>query len=369
MTFVDKYFDVIKDPRVVGRCTYPLKEMFLVALTSTICGGKGYEDMADFGEDRIDFLKTFYPFKAGTPKKDAFRNLFSILDHKQFENCFSNWARSLSDKPGDSIAIDGKCLCGSKAKDSTFVHMLSAWCDENSLILGQVAISNKSNEITAIPELLNLLDIENKVISLDAMGCQREIAELIIKKKGDYVFSLKGNQGSIHQEVKEFFQAHETMEYKDGVFHFEEKTQKGHGRTEIRKYTFTTTLDWGLESHKWPGLKGVGKVESTRKIKGKESHETRYFLTSLESEPERFVRTIRKHWGVENKVHWILDVPFDEDHCRIRTNNGAKNMAIIRHYAINTIRKYGNPKRSMRRNMIQAAAKSEILQKLISGVV
>ena len=299
-TFIDKYFSDLEDPRVVGRCTYGLNEMVLVALLCIICGGNGYQDMADFGVEFLDFLRTFYPFKDGTPKRDAFRNLFLIMDPKQFEKCFFAWAESLLGKVGDTIAIDGKCLRGSRIKGSDTVSMVSAWCHNNSLILGQIAVTNKSNEITAIPELLNLLDLKNKVITLDAMGCQREIVNLVIEKECDYICSLKGNQGSIHQEVIDFFEAHESRGYEDGVFHFEEKEETGQGRIEVRKYTFTPTLDWGLESHKWPGLKAVGRVESIRKIKNKESHEIRYFLTSLDTEPERFVRAVRNHWGIES---------------------------------------------------------------------
>lgn len=367
-TFIDKYFTDLEDPRVVGRCTYTLNEMLLVALLSIICGGNGYQDMADYGAECLDLLRTFYPFKDGTPKRDAFRNLFLIMDSKQFEKCFFAWAESLLGKMGDTIAIDGKCLRGSRTKGLNTVNMVSAWCHENSLILGQIAVTNKSNEITAIPELLGLLDLKNKVITLDAMGCQREIVELVIEKECDYVCSLKGNQGSIHQEVIDFFKAHESREYQDGSFYFEEKEDKGHGRIEYRKYTYTATLDWGLESHKWPGLNAVGKVESIRTIKNKESRETRYFLTSLkDTEPERFVRAIRNHWGIENKVHWILDVSFDEDACHIRKGNGPKNLAVIRRYAMNLIRKNGDPTRSFRRNMFKALHNREFLKQLLLG--
>lgn len=372
MTFVEKYFSTIKDPRVIGRCTYPLAEMLLTTLCCIICGGKSYRDIADYGENCLDFLKTIYPFKNGTPEKDAFRDLFLLLDHKQFEECFINWAKSIADKTGDAIAIDGKCLRGSRTEDSNLVNMVSAWCGENGIILGQVAVTNKSNEITAIPQLLNLLDLKNKVITLDAMGCQRDICALAIKEKCDYICSLKGNQETINKDVKEFFEAHQSMGHQDGNFYFEETIEKGHGRTEIRKYTFTTTLDWALESHEWPGLNAVGKVESIRKINNKEdseSHEVRYFLTSLETEPERFVRAVRNHWGIENKVHWVLDVAFDEDHCRIRKGNGPKNLAIIRRYALNLFRKYGDPKRSIRRNMNKAIAKPEFLRQLILGSI
>lgn len=362
---IEEHFGRLTDPRIIGRCTYPLKEMLLVALTSIICGGKGYQDMADFGEDHLDFLKTIYPFENGTPKRDTFRDLFLLIDHKEFEEYFFNWARSISDKPGDTIAIDGKCLRGS-GKGLNLVNMVSAWCHENSTILGQVAVTNKSNEIEAIPKLLKFLDLKNKVITLDAMGCQRAIAEQIVEQKGDYVYSLKGNQGSLHQDVREFLEAHESRGYQDGVFHFEEKLEKGHGRTEIRKYTFTATLDYQLETfHKWPGLKGVGKVESTRIVNKKESREVRYFITSLENDGNRFVRAIRNHWGIENKVHWTLDVCMDEDACRVRKGNGPKNLSIIRRYALNLIRKHADPKRSIRRNMNKIRAKYELLRKLI----
>ena len=333
-------FRALEDPRIVGMVTYPLDEMLLVALCGILCKQQDWEDISDWGVHHLSWLRRFLGFKHGIAKAQTFARLFNAIDSNKFKLYFENWVKSLSFELGNNqIAIDGKTVRGSKKESngSGAIHLVSAFAYEAGLVIGQEKICDKSNEITAIPELLNRLAIEGSIITIDAMGAQKEISDIIVKKKGDYVFALKGNQGSLHEDVKLFFDAND----KDVIWDESEDTDAGHGRIEVRKCRVTTDIDWLRERHPhWKNLSLIAKIESIRINKKtlKETKETRYYISSLRTKSCEISKYVRHHWSIENKLHWVLDINFREDSCRTRTDHGAENLATIRKIAINLVR-------------------------------
>jgi len=300
------------------------------------------------------------------PSHDTFGDVFAAIDTDKFSECFSKWVRDLAclvDE--DIIAIDGKCLRRSldKASNKAAIYMVSAWAQKNSLVLGQVKVADKSNEITAIPTLLSRLDIAGSVITMDAMGCQKKIANQIIEKGGDYVFSLKGNQGSLHEDVTTYFES--SLSPESVVITFD----GGHGRIETRSVRVTDEIAWLTENHSWVGLKSIIAVTATRETKNKITKETRYFISSLSADnPHQLEHAIRAHWAVENNLHWVLDMAFDEDSNRTRQGDSASNLAVIRHIALNLIKKEKTSKVGIKTKRLKAGWSNDYLLKVI-GVI
>jgi len=351
--FLD-YFKNIKDPRIERNKLYPIEEILLITICGVICGAEGWADLVLFGEKKIDYLRTILPFKNNIATDDTFRRFFRSVDPKQFKDCFINWVQALQnnnlgnnlksdEEPQEKfVAIDGKTLRRSydKATNMNAIHMVSAWCGEQSMVLGQFKTEEKSNEITAIPELLNLLSIDGATITIDAMGCQKKIAKKIIDQKADYVLAVKDNQPTLHQEIIDFFSRHKSLKYKGQGYEFKqyEEVDKGHGRIEIRKYTAIDQILWMNSGKDWEGLKSIVMVESTRIIGDKTTIETRYFISSLPANIAKLSKAIRSHWGIENSLHWVLDVTFNEDQSRIRKGNAPQNIAMVRHVALNLLK-------------------------------
>jgi predicted transposase YbfD/YdcC len=274
----------------------------------------------------------------GIPSHDTFGRVFFLIEPEEFKQCFLSWIKEVSKiTEGEIVAIDGKTLRGSydKKSNKSAIHMISAWADANSLVLGQIKVDDKSNEITAIPKLIEILELKGCIVTIDAMGCQKKIAKKIIDKGADYILALKGNQGKLFEETINFFHDAEAINF-DGIKQESYMTEdNNHGRKEIREYRLVTDISWLNNKEEWEGLKSIGTVISKRIIADKETIERRYYISSLTSEVERFADATRKHWGIENKLHWVLDVQLREDDCRIRKGNGAENFAILRHVALN----------------------------------
>lgn len=338
-----RHFEALEDPRTAYLVEHPLLDIVALTICAVICGADTWEDIEVYGYSKQDWLKTFLPLPNGIPSHDTIARVFSLLEPTQLQECFVSWVRSIAKLSlGEVVSLDGKSARHSydKGAGKGAIHMVSAWANENQLVLGQVKVADKSNEITAIPKLLNILDIQGCIVTIDAMGAQTEIAEQIIDQDADYVLSLKGNQGNLHEDVEQLFNwAHKT-DFKEIEHEAYQTVDKGHGRLEIRRYWLLTNVDHLEGSQRWKGLKRVGMIESERRIKGKTTTlERRYYLTSLDGGIERFAYAARGHWGIENKLHWSLDVVFCEDDSRIRKGHAPENMTVMRKIALNLLAK------------------------------
>jgi predicted transposase YbfD/YdcC len=349
------FFEDLADPRVERTRVHSLMNILIIALLAVVCGAEGWDDMEDFGEAKHEWLCTFLDLSHGIPSADTFRRVFSALDPEAFGKCFIAWVQALAEgTDGKIIPIDGKTVRHSfdKATGHKALHLVNAWVLENRLVLGQYATEEKSNEITAIPKLLEMLDIRGATVTLDAMGCQKAIAAAIVEKEADYVMGLKGNQGTAHQEVSEFFTDARASGFKD-VPHTSHRTVDGseHGRTEIRRIFATEKTDWFEDKGNWPGLKSFILIESQRTVDQKTTTECRYYWSSRVEPAEVFARIIRGHWSIENELHWCLDVGLREDDSRVRTDHGPENLALLRKIAINLEKNEKTSKKTSKRGV------------------
>ena len=333
-------FDQLEDPRVVERITHPLTEILFVIISGSVCCAESWRDFVSFAEEKIDFLREHFPYENGIPSKNTLSSVMASIDPNHFKNCFIAWVKSLQKHISGVIAIDGKTLCNSFDKadeNARAIHMVSAFASQTRLVLAQQKVDKKSNEITSIPKLLDLLDLKNNIVTLDAMGCQKSIAKKIIETGGDYIFSLKGNQGTLNTDIRLFLEAEINKENSRKINDVNEKSDAGHGRIETRTCYVSDDIDWLSQIELWPGLKTIAMIE-VRQIKGdKESIERRFFITSLEADAEKISSAVRAHWSIENSLHWTLDVVFNEDGSRVRKDNAPENMAIIRHIVLNML--------------------------------
>jgi predicted transposase YbfD/YdcC len=320
--------------RQAGKVTYPLDEILLLCLLAVLAGVEAFTDIARFGEKKLDLLRRFLPYRDGTPAHDHLGDIFSTLDAQAFQRCFVAWAEqalraklaegaALTKTPAGVIAIDGKTLRRSYQKKGSKepIHMVSAFAARQRLVMGQVAVAEKSNEIVAIPTLLDMMSIEGAVVTIDAIGCQRSIARKIIDKRADYIIAPKGNQGTLREDVGVFAAEQKDNGFKDATISRHETVDGDHGRIETRTYTTIHDVVWLQERHNWPGLKGVVMVESMRETDGKIMRETRFYITSLALLANAIGPMIRDHWAVENCLHWVMDMVFRDDECRVRTEN------------------------------------------------
>ena len=361
------HFSVLSDPRIDRSKKHNLIDVLFIAICTIICGGEGFTDMEEFGEAKEIWLRKYLELPHGIPSHDTFRRVFAILDPEAFGKCFTQWSKALHEATkGEVIALDGKTIRHSfdtfTGQDS--LHIVSAWATENGLALGQVRVNDKSNEITAIPKLLDMLDVKGRIITTDAMGCQKGIAGKIIDKKGDYVFCLKGNHESLHDEVKFFFDECKSASYEDVDHRYFETVEKDHGRIEIRRCWVVEdeAIEWLDREDQWPGMRSIAAVESERRIRGKTTVETRYFISSLKGSAEKVARAVREHWAIENSLHWVLDVTFNEDMSRIRRDNAPENLSILRKIALNAVKKEQTCKASVRRRVKRAGWDNSYLE-------
>ncbi len=367
VVFLD-YFKELPDPRQCGKVVYPLDELLLLCLLAVLGGAETFVDIARFGEKKLGFLRRFRPFRDGTPSHDHLGDIFATLDAAQFQRCFVAWVAALTGAPADVIAIDGKTLRRSYQKKGAKapIHMVSAFAARQRLVLGQVKVAEKSNEIIAIPALLAMMAIEGAIVTIDAMGCQRDIAQQILDQKADYVLALKGNQGTLCEDVEVFAAEQKANGFKDTKVSRHQTVDGDHGRIETRTYTAIHDIAWLQERHDWPGLQGVVMVESVREIGDKIERETRFYITSLAWLAIQLGPVIRSHWAVENSLHWVMDMIFRDDECRIRTAHAPANFTTLRHMALNLIRKAPG-KDSLRLKRKVAAWDDDFLASLIAA--
>ena len=360
------YFKDLHDPRQRGKVSYPLEEILLLCLLAVLAGAETITDIAVFGVKKRDLLRRFRPFRDGTPTHDHLGDILAALDAEQFQRCFAAWVAAITGIPEGVVAIDGKTSrrSGSKSKGKAAIHMVSAFAAHRRLVLGQVKVADKSNEIIAIPKLLDLLTVEGAIITIDAMGCQREIARKIVDKKADYILALKGNQGSLREDVELLVSEQQANGFKDTEISRHETVDGDHGRIETRAVTVIHDVAWLNHRHDWPGLKAVAVVESSREIRGKIEKETRLYISSLTAPASRVGPAIRDHWSIENGLHWVMDMTFRDDECRVRTDHAPANLALIRHMAQNLIRRAPG-KESIRLRRKAAAWDDDYLASLV----
>jgi len=333
---LSKHFKSLTDPRVVGRTSHKLIDIITIALCAIIGGADTWPDIEDYGKAKYDWLQQFLELPNGIPTQHTFRRFFISVSAEELEKCFLNWVRSAFDISGSKVVpIDGKTLRRShdRSSDKAAIHMVNAWCAENDISLGQIKTSEKSNEITAIPELIKSLELTGCIVTVDAMGCQTKIAADIIDKGADYILALKGNQGNLNKDAELFFEHAQ----KEVVFDTHTTVDGDHGRIETRKYTKVSDIDWLQGKENWKQLKNIIRLESKREVDGKVSEETRYYISSMTDPVEQIAEAIRSHWRVENSLHWRLDVAFREDECRKRKGNASANFAIMRQIALNLL--------------------------------
>ena len=348
--FLD-YFDDLEDPRVNRTKIYPLNEILFIVICAIICGADSWRDFVDFGETKFDYLKKFFPFANGIPSKNTFARVMSAINPAQFKECFLEWVKQIQIDFQDVIAIDGKSIRGSfdHGKNQSALHLVSAFSTSLKLILAQEKVSEKSNEIKAIPRLLEILEIKGAIVTIDAVGCQKKIAAKIREKQADYILSLKENQGTLYRKIKFFFESKIPADNQE--FKIYEEYNKSHGRIENRKYYITDDIEWLPKKNEWKDFKSIVMVQSTREIRKNITVENRFYLTSIIPQPELVGKAIRSHWGIENSLHWILDVTFREDDSRIKEKNAIENIALVRKIALNLLQsvKQGFKDMSIRR--------------------
>lgn len=333
-------FSEMSDPRVVGRTSHSLRDILVLTICAVVAGADDWEYVEMWGTEKIDWLKQYLSLDNGIPSHDTIGRVFSALDSRQFQSCFTEWVATICTRlHGDVIAIDGKTARRSHDRKlgKKALHVVSALLGSHGITLGQLSTDEKSNEITAIPKLIDMIDIEGSIVTIDAMGCQTEIANKIIEKGGDYVLGLKGNQGKLSEQVKDFFDIAEQESYKNVAAFEDISYDKGHGRIETRRCV-ALSASYFENTEAWRGIQSMVMVESTREIGDKISREKRYYISSITPNANLLASAIRAHWGIENQLHWCLDVTFREDACRVRKDNASENFNIIRKIALNLLK-------------------------------
>lgn len=402
------YFSDLPDPRIDRTKRHKLIDIVGVAICAVICGADGWAAIEEYGQAKERWLRQFFELPHGIPSDDTFRRVFSALSPAHFRECFLDWVHALrSQTAGEVIALDGKTVRRSydRGDNKAAIHLISAWASANHLVLGQLKTKDKSNEITAIPDLLHMLAIKGSLITIDAMGCQTAIAAQIIEQGADYVLALKGNQGSTHQQVVEFFtqfpgpkppstpptdqeterlqpqaapqlldlaaqqaQVQKRAQQQHAWEHAaagHETVDGEHGRLEIRRYWQVTDLSWLEARSHWKHLHSIGMVEAERHVGEQITIERRYYLSSLKADLPRFAEAVRGHWGIENSLHWVLDVTFREDECRIRKGAAPENFAVLRHMAVNVLNQDSSGKRSLKMKRYRAGWDDNYLAQLL----
>lgn len=368
-SFAD-HFCELPDPRLDRQKHHSLMEILFISICAVICGATSFVDMEDFGNAKIEWFKMHLELIGGIPSHDTFNRVFSIIDPDKFSDCFISWTQAISEEvDGDIIAFDGKTLRHSfdSATGTSAIHVMNAWSSANDFCLGQMKVDGKSNEITAMPALMKLMDIKGSVVTADALNTQKDIASQIIDQGGDYVLALKGNHQFLHEDVKLFFEDAISDGF-DVPHGFCEQDNCGHGRIENRKYFSVGIehLDFLRNKDEWKGLKSIVCVQSRRCTKDNESIEMRYYISSLDN-IIKIARSIRHHWNVENKLHWVMDMDFDEDACRVRLDHAPENFALLRQIAHNLIKQESSKKVSVRRKINKAGWDNAFLTRIVAG--
>jgi len=367
-----EHFALLEDPRAEHLTEHRLIDIIMIAICAVICGAETWTDVELVGNERVDWFNQFLRLENGIPSHDTFGRVFARLDTIQFQACFASWVQAVfHTTKGQVIALDGKQALRShdRGKDKNAIHLVSAWATANHLVLGQQKVDEKSNEITAIPELLRILDISGCIITIDAMGCQTEIAKQIVDLEADYLLAVKGNQPHLHEDIELFFRlAHQNGFQKVDYTH-ERTVNKGHGRIEIRHcwaISGQDSLQFLRDHMQWEGLQTIAEVQNQRQVNGKTTRETRYYISSMPNDAKRLLHAARSHWGVENSLHWVLDVAMGEDDSRIRKENAPANMAALRRIALNLLKQERTLKRGIQGKRLKAALSPDYLLKVLT---
>ena len=367
-----EHLSTIADPRVSRTRHHELTDILVIALCAQLCGGESFYDMEEFGKAKQQWFSTFLGLPNGIPSHDTFNRVFTALDPACFHEFFINWTAELREKVHrEIVAIDGKALRRARDAGQNVCMIVNAWARENRMVLGQIKVDEKSNEITAVPELLRVLELKGCIVTTDAMGCQKHIAADILKAGADYVLALKGNHGTMHQEVESYFLSQLVKDHGNeasGAADVLETVDKNRGRLELRKFMQSDDLSWLGAREQWEGLKTIGMVETIRADANKDTCvlERRYFLSSLEMDVKTFAQAVRGHWSVENSCHWVLDVSMGEDWSRARSGNAAQNMATIRRMALNLLNREKTKKRSIKGKQLAASWDHSYLLRLLN---
>ena len=345
--------------------------LLIITICAVISGADDFVAIAEYGKEKEEWLKTFLELGNGIPSVDTFERLFARLKPEALQTSFISWMEAAHESTeGELINIDGKTLRGAKeaGNSRSLIHMVSVWSASQHLVLGQKKVDEKSNEITAIPQLLKMLVIRGSVVSIDAMGCQTEIAKTIIEQGADYVLALKGNQGSLHDDVRQLFKSAYELNFKNIEHQFYETVEKGHGRIETRRYWTMGNTEYLIGAEKWTDLKSIGIVESERTINGITSTEQRYYLLSFESDAQKFSESVRNHWSIENQLHWILDVGFNEDASQACRGYSAENLAVIRHIGLNLLSRDKKSKVGVKTKRLKAGWNNNYLKTVLEAL-
>jgi predicted transposase YbfD/YdcC len=370
---IEEYFSKVNDPRRDRTKDHKLIDIIAIAICAVICGAEGWTDIELFGNSKLHWLATFLELPNGIPSHDTFGRVFSLIDAQQFQLAFYEWVWAVNDIiQGQVINIDGKCLRGSDDQrlGKRAIYMVSAWAVENELVLGQRKVDEKSNEITAIPELLKMLALSGCIVTIDAMGTQTAIAKTIREAKADYILSVKENQGHLFEDIATLFAVDQAQNFKYASLEYKKTVNKGHGRIEVRECWSTSNPEYlqlirGLEN--WAGLQSIAMVVCTRIIDSKESKDVRYYISSLLSNAEQILQAVRKHWSIENKLHWVLDVALNEDRSRVRKDQAPENFAVLRHIALNLLKQEKTAKGGIHAKQFLAALNEEYLLKVLAS--
>lgn len=368
-----RHFQELDDPRVNRTKLHSLHDILVITIMAVTCGADGFEQIAQFGRSKREWLKTFLDLPNGIPSHDTFGRVLAAMDPEQFERCIVNWTTALAQATaGRIVALDGKTLRRSfqSAGGNAAIHIVNAWCSANRMVLGQLATDEKSNEITAIPKLLELLDLHGAIVTVDALNCQTAIAAKIIQGGGDYVMQVKGNQGTLHEQLIADLDEAILLNFQGMKHDYVMTRDAGHGRIETRRLWCTSDVSWVPDKERWVGLASAAVVECSRQVHGgKTSVERRYYITSLPGDDAKaMLGAVRSHWGVENAVHWCLDVGFREDDCRIRTGHAAENFSRLRRLSLNLLKADKTTKVGIATKRLTCGWNHDYLLKVLAGV-
>jgi predicted transposase YbfD/YdcC len=369
LTDIRSHFADLTDPRS-SNARHRLLDILVIAICAVICGAEGWEDIEEYGRVQVLWFKKLLELPYGIPSHDTFRRVLSRLDPEELTQCFLAWTQALREATaGEIVAIDGKTLRRSfdQATAKSAMHMVSAWAQANRLVLGQRKVDDKSNEITAIPQLLRLLNLEGCIVTIDAMGCQKDIAQAITTQGADYVLALKANQGKLYDDVTLFLEDVSAPGSQAPALHTYQTVDADHGRVETRTYSITSAIEWLGAKPSWANLHSIGMVEARRELPDKLETATRFYLTSLPADALLFAKAVRGHWHIENSLHWVLDVSFREDESRIRKAQGPQNFAVLRHIALNLLRREPHHKRGLKARRKRAGWDRRYLLQVLMG--